>query len=283
MSRGGPAAEFLRGALCPLRGFLFILARPAFWPWAFAPFFLSLLLYAGLLWGGWRVVHPWLSENYFTGDGYWAVLGGLLAVVYWAGLLLVSAIFFIPLSALIASPFNEVLSEKTERALGAAPPDSGGAGGISGLIRGAVAGMAGEARRGATMLGLSAGALTLNLIPPPAGQTLAAGVSVLIAMLYLALEYTSASMDRRGYSWSRKRAYLAAHRARTFGFGASAFLILMTPFLNVLFIPAAAVAGTILFVETEGRRAAPPAGEKNGAGGKSPEPPPLPERSGPAT
>ena len=56
-------------------------------------------------------------------------------------------------------------------------------------------------------------------------------------------------MDRRLYSYAQRGEFQRRNRARTLGLGSMAFLIMLVPVLNALFIPVSAVAGTLLFCD----------------------------------
>jgi CysZ protein len=68
----------------------------------------------------------------------------------------------------------------------------------------------------------------------------------------MSLQFTAYSMDRRFYTVAQRKAFQRHHRARTLGLGSMAFALMLVPVVNALFIPVAAVAGTMLFCDAAG-------------------------------
>lgn len=246
-------AQFARGFSDPWRALGFLFRTPSLWPLAIMPFVIGLLVYAGSIWAGWHFMSGWLEGSFFDqGEGWsetgWQFLGYLIAILFWIVMLLAVTFLFVPLSTLIANPFNDLLSEKTERLYRGAEVNAPFT--LAALWRSLHTGLAGEIRRFISVTFLLIAAFALNLIPV-AGQALYTIASTMITINFLSLEYTSFSMDRRLYTWDQKKRFLRGHRARSWGFGAMAMLILMVPLVNAFFIPISAIAGTMLFCDTE--------------------------------
>lgn len=240
---------FKDGLGYPFRGFRFLLRHPRLWPLAALPFLLCAGLYVLLIWLGWSWIGGWIEGALVEREGWWwRWLGYLLYVVFWIVALGLSVLAYVPIAAIIASPFNDLLSEKTEKLYQGIELDEPFS--IKLLIRSLRVGLVGEVKRSLTLAVLLILALSLNLIPG-VGQIAATVASTTFTVYYLSLEFTSFSMDRRLYTWERKRAFLKRFRARSVGFGAAMFLILMVPLVNAFFIPISAVAGTLLFCDTE--------------------------------
>jgi uncharacterized protein involved in cysteine biosynthesis len=110
-------------------------------------------------------------------------------------------------------------------------------------------GLASSLRLMLLMLGLLACVLPLHLIPVY-GSLAATLASAAITIWFLSLQFTAYSMDRRFYSYAQRKDFLRENRARSVGLGTMAFLVMMVPVLNALFIPVSAVAGTLLFCDT---------------------------------
>lgn len=245
----GSLAAFRIGISYPWRGFAFLARRPLLLPLAAFPFVLSLLFYILLFGLGWTYAGAPLTEGMRGSEGIWSkILGYFLVFLFWLVALVVSVFAFAPLAALISSPFNDVLSEKTERIYQGIESEE--AFSIRQLLRGLKIGLVGEIRRALTLGLLLLFAFSLNIIPG-FGQAMAAVASASFTILYLSLEFTSFSMDRRYFRWEQKRGFLRRYRARTIGFGTMSFFIMAIPLVNALFIPILAVAGTMLFCDTE--------------------------------
>lgn len=245
--------RFVSGLMDPWRGLGFLVRNPPLWPLAVLPFIIGIVIYAGSIWAGWHLMSAWLTEAFFDENTAWKAVGYLLAILFWILILLAAALLFIPISSLIANPFNDLLSEKTERIYRGVEVNAPFT--LASLLRSLRTGLSGEIRRFITVSLMLVGALALNLIPV-IGQILYTAASSLITINFLSLEYTSFSMDRRLYQWDQKKQFLRDHRARAWGFGAMGMLILMVPVINAFFIPVSAVAGTLLFCDTELEEAA---------------------------
>jgi len=230
------------------RGVRFLAGHPRLWAWAAFPFVLSLVFYALVLYFGWSWVGEWIDSTFADREGMWRGVEYLLIGVFWILALVLVAFAFVPFAALISSPFNDLLSEKVEKLYLGASVDEPFT--LKNLIRALVVGLRGEILRFATLSGLLIFAFCFNFIPV-FGQMIAGGLSTFFTIRYLSLEFTSFSMDRRYYDWRGKQDYLRRFRARSMGFGTMAFLVMLVPLVNALFIPVSAVAGTLLFCDTE--------------------------------
>lgn len=88
--------------------------------------------------------------------------------------------------------------------------------------------------------------LPLHLIPG-AGSVAWSFLSGSWTLLFLTAEHLGTPMARHLYSFGQVRKALQARWALALGFGLSVSLLLWVPLLNILLLPAAAVAGTLLF------------------------------------
>lgn len=247
-STGHAATGFMRGVGDVWRGAGLILGHPRLWLWIVIPFALNVALFTLLVWGTWHYIHGWVF-GYFFASGFWLkVLGWIVSVLVWLILAVLVIFLFVPIGALIASPFNDILSEKTEVILTGSTVDESFS--LKSLARGIVVGARASLRLTFVTLALLVPLLLLNFIPV-IGQVLYAVLSAAVTIRFLALEFTSYSMDRRYYDWRRRDAFLRRNRARTIGLGTMAWALMLVPVVNALFIPVSAVAGTILFCETE--------------------------------
>jgi CysZ protein len=190
----------------------------------------------------------WLHDQIFSSGGFWlTMLGWLLGVLFWALLALAVVFCFVPMATFIATPFNDILSEKVERLYTGSSVDAFSA---RGFVRALAIGLHSSLRIMLLTFGLLACAMLLNLIPG-IGPALAAAASAAITIRFLALQFTAYSMDRRLFTYAQRREFLRRNRARTIGLGSMAFLVMLVPVLNALFIPVSAVAGTLLFCDTQ--------------------------------
>lgn len=241
-------ADFFEGAHDVWRGAGFLLARPALWIWALIPFVLNIIFFTLLAWGTWHFAGSWIHAHFFSGHGLWLnILGWVLGVLFWIGFGLLVFFLFVPLASLVASPFNDVLSEKVERLYAGERIEQGFS--LGRLVRSIATGLHSTLRLALVSTVLLVAALPLGLLPPPLGPALWSAASAAITIRFIALQFTAYSMDRRIYTYRQRRDFLRRNRARTIGLGTMAFAVMLVPGLNALFIPVSAVAGTLLFCD----------------------------------
>jgi CysZ protein len=199
----------------------------------------------------WHFVHPWLDHAFFASQNRWmGFLGWLLGVILWLALFGLVLFSFVPMATLIASPFNDILSEKVERIYAGLTVRERFS--WRDMARAIAIGLHASLRLTLATLLLLGCALLLHVIPA-IGSVLATALSAAITIRFLSLQFTAYSMDRRFYSYAQRRDFLRRHRARTLGLGTMAFLVMMVPVVNALFIPISAIAGTLLFCDTQPR------------------------------
>jgi CysZ protein len=246
----GRLTKFASGVSCLFRGLADLATCPGMWPWALLPLVLNLLVFSLVL-----VAAVWAAAHYASGlsESGWGVLWGSLAgLAAFALVLLLSFFTFGLVAPVLAAPFNEMLSQQAERRLTGSTGELKDRPLATELLRAAWS---------ATKLFLLEVAVVfpalLLLLIPFAGVVLFA----IPAGLFIALAYLDYPLDRRKLGVRQKLAFCRRHAAEVMGFGLTAYLVMMVPFLNVLMIPVAAVAGARLFVDLtreEARRGYPP-------------------------
>ena len=90
--------------------------------------------------------------------------------------------------------------------------------------------------------------LPLNLIPV-AGTVIWVGLGAWLS----AFDYLDFPLARHRYPWKQRWAFLRRHFGASLGFGLGVFGLLLIPFLNLLILPAATVAATLLYVDAASR------------------------------
>jgi len=70
-----------------------------------------------------------------------------------------------------------------------------------------------------------------------------------ISSYMYAFEYLGYPMDRRRLSFSAKRSFIRSNIRSAMGFGLGNLALSSIPVVNLLFIPAAVVGGTLLYLE----------------------------------
>jgi CysZ protein len=230
-----------------VHGARFLLSHRVLWKFAIAPSVIGTVLFAG----------AYAALYHFGGsfagahqDGPWYIrtLVGALFVLAAVGAAVVLLFLFAKIASAIASPFNDLISDKTEQLVSdryVETPFSSIA-----LMKNSARAI----RHSFKLLAIQAAVLAcsfLLLLVPLAGAFLFPVAGALLSSFLMAFEYLGYSMDRRGYTWNEKKAFLRAHRSPALGFGLGCVATTTIPFVNLLFIPIAAVGGTLLFLELE--------------------------------
>lgn len=238
-----PVRRFLRGAGFLFSGFATLLATPGTKRLAVLPIAASVLVFAALGAGG-----VWLAARLGSAmaDGawgtFWAWVTGVVALAAFAVFWLFAFGMF---TALVAAPFNELISQRVELALtGSTGEVADGRGVSAGMLRAALA--AGKLL--AAELAVMLPALVLLFIP-----VLGVALYGAPACFFLALGHLDRPLDRRRLGLRRKLSFCWANLPETLGFGAAAYLGMMVPLFNLLTIPAAAAGATRLYLDLEAR------------------------------
>ena len=231
-----------------LRGFRFLNAHPGLWGWVIAPAVVTLLLLVAAIWGVVAAATPLVA--WVTGWLPASIEGGASGLVW---LLVIVALgfgallVFVAVAGVVAGPFNELLSAAVERTLtGVAGPRFS----LPGFLRDAATGLLHGLRRLVVFL---LGAVVLFAISfiPVIGTIAAPVIGFWLAARGAAYDSYDAVLARRGLSYQAKLAYLAQHRARSFGLGAAVAGLLVIPGVNLIAFGLGATGATLAVHELE--------------------------------
>lgn len=233
--------RFAQGLVLSIRGGVLLWRTPALRRLAIVPLILNIILYI--------VTISLFIQYYETGFGllitrpeawYWLigyyVLRGL-AFVAAIGVFLFSFVF---IGRALATPFLDILSERTEDVLHGTPINRPFHLGrwLAAILR--------SLGHTLVMLFVLAVAFPLSFVPV-IGQAAWLG----LGWLLLVYDFTSFALDRRQLSLRKKWQRILSDRAGSFGFGAALFMLLAIPVVNLFGLSVAAVSGTLLVCEQE--------------------------------
>ena len=228
--------EFGDGFTSPLRVLGLLLEHPNLLVLFILPMILTLIFIASAIYavliGAWTasqtLFQSWFGSTFSIGSGILATLAGLLLAYF----LLISLNLIIQL---IASPFNDILAEGTEKALGESiPPFS-----ISHLIRVFFL----DLRKTLLNLGFTVIFLVIGLFP-------FMGIfSVLGLALVQTLSFVSYPQSRRNQGVLDSLRWIQMNPVRALGFGLASLLLFSIPVMNLFALPVSVMAGTLIYLK----------------------------------
>ncbi|MBV1914493.1 MAG: sulfate transporter CysZ [Pseudomonadales bacterium] len=238
------AGGFVTGAGYLFKGFK-MLSQPGLRRFIVVPLTLNVVLFSLLIWQGFG----WIDQAVAYGLSWIPDWLSFLSWVMWPLLFLTMMIFvfytFSIVANLIASPFNGLLSEKTETQF--LPPATNSSLGITGILALVPHSLSREASKLLYFLPRALVLLVLTLIP---GINLfAIPAWYLFSAWFLAIQYCDYPTDNHNISVPELRALLGKKRLCSFGFGSITLLFTMIPIVNLVVIPAAVIGATLFWME----------------------------------
>jgi len=153
---------------------------------------------------------------------------------------LVAVYGFVSVTSVVGQPFFEHLSHAVDDGLGAVTP-----GPEWPWWRNAVRGIGEGLRISLVTVPVSVLVVLCGLVPV-IGTAVGWVVGALVGGWFVALEFSAIPFERRGLLLRDRRRILGAHRARTLGFGAMAFVMAVVAPVAVVMMPSAVAGGTLL-------------------------------------
>ncbi len=211
---------------------------------------LGVLVALSLYYGGPLLERFWPAPEAAAGWRAW-LGGGAHGLARWVltGLLLLlsGAVFFFG-SSVIAEPFVDFLSEGTEREVGVERASEGFA--VGRWLRDTALVLIDVTVDLGLLLVLQALLLVLHFVPG-LGQVLHLVLGWLTNAAFAGNSVASMPLCRRGLHGFRRWRLFGAHRARLLGLGVGVMLVLLVPLAQLLTLPLAVIAGTLVVVDLE--------------------------------
>jgi CysZ protein len=251
------SSGLLAGPSVLRRGFALLWRERSLWPIAALPFFVNVAAFglaiaafvANLdaiaapiqraldvgepaVWYGWLWVGPLL------------VLALAVKSLLFVALAVAIYFLFTVIGALVAAPFLDVLSERVERIVAGQAPSARS---FAETLRMAGRSVIEEGKRTAFFLAVQAAILVFGLVPGV--QPVAAAASLAFTALFLPLDFTAYSLDRRGVPFRARRRWIWTHKLEMLGFGGSGLALFFVPGLSFLCLPWLVTSGTLLVLE----------------------------------
>jgi CysZ protein len=236
--------RFSTGFFSLWQAFRFLLANPSLLKYVAIPFVINVLVFSATLYWGVDLFNGMVGEYLGPQDvWYWQVIAVIVKVI--AGLVTAVVVFFAftVVGNLIASPFNDVLSERTEQLLTGQRNDAPFSLKIFMADMWRVLGD--EVRKMTIFVVLMIFLVLFNFVPV-AGPPVYGFFSVVLTLFFLVVEYTGYVFSRKHLGFSDQRRFILGNFMASVGFGLAVMCMLLIPFVQFITIPIAVIAATRL-------------------------------------
>jgi CysZ protein len=240
--------RLLEGLFLPFRAAWFILKHHRLWLFIIVPAIINIGLFGGALYMfltnadtivDWIWMEP-IFENWpeWIRLGLWYLLLSVVCLLSFVA----AYVFILLVAGIVASPFNDFLSDHAERRMLETDELPEREESIVWTILRSI---------GSSLFVLGsycvvmAPILLLNLVPA-LGQVAATILGAGVSSLFLTMEFTEAPLDRRGRGLRERFELIEGNRDIALGFGLGTSFLMWIPVFNLLTVPFAVVGGTIL-------------------------------------
>jgi len=248
LGEGPMWSRLLHGFWLPFRAIKFLYDRRTLWPLMIIPALINIGMFGGILYLLWTNIGMiieliWLEPVVDAWYDWllkiaWYGLVGLVAVLSVGA----AYAFVLLASGIVASPFNDRLSERVETImLDRDEPPVRDDSMLWGIVRTIASSI------------FIFGSYCVVMIPilllyfvPPIGQIAATVLGAGVNALFLTVEFTDAPLDRRGRGLRQKFELIEGNRDIAIGFGLGCSILFWFPLFNLLILPYAVVGGTAL-------------------------------------
>ncbi len=242
-----PVAGFARGFGYPLRAAKLFRQKPGLLRYLAIPFIINLLVFTVTVYFGLDVFQG-ILESYAPSTDVW--YGAVLYYLAWTVTLLLTTVVvffsFTVIGNLIASPFNELLSEQTEILVsGVEVNDRFSLARFWKESRNAVVV---EIKKMAVFVICMALLFGINFIPG-IGSLFYAVLAPVFTLFFLVVEYMAFVLMRKQLTFSQQRRYIFKHPILMLGYACGVFSMLAIPFVQFFCIPLAVVGATLLWCD----------------------------------
>lgn len=242
--------NFSRGFFAPFRSARILRDNPRLIQYILIPFLINALVFSGAVYLGLGFFDSTVIGYIPQGDAwYWSVLYWLLWVI--AVLLTAVLVFFsfTVVGNLLASPFNDLLSERTEEVLSGVSNDEPFV--LSRFLNDALRTVLMEAKKMWIFVVIMVLILPLNLVPG-VGNSVYTVLAISLTLFFLCFEYLGFVLVRKRQFFRDQKNYIFARKFLMLGFSCGVMTLLAIPFAQLLCIPLAVIGITRLWCEEEG-------------------------------
>lgn len=242
--------NFSRGFFAPFRSVRILRGHPRLVQYILIPFLINTIVFSATVYLGLDLFGSTVVEYIPQGEAwYWSVLYWLLWVV--AVLLTAVLVFFsfTVIGNLLASPFNDLLSERTEEVLSGKTNDEEFS--VGRFFQDALQTILMEAKKMWVFVAVMILILPLNLLPG-IGNSIYTVLAVSLTLFFLCFEYLGFVLVRKRQFFREQKNYIFARKFLMLGFSTGVMALLAIPFFQLFCIPLAVIGATRLWCEEEG-------------------------------
>jgi uncharacterized protein involved in cysteine biosynthesis len=247
--RRGPAAV-VEGLTAPLRGFAYMVGRPALWPYGIWPIILNVLITAGVLVGlvfGLMAASDRL-KGYFSGSWFANILawGSRAALFFFAAA--AATVLWFGLQGVLCDFFYLRLARRVELDVGLPAGELHEIPLLHDLADTLVSLL--------LLVAVNLALLCLYCVPV-LGWVLAPVCGFLFTCWIFGLDFLRFPLVLRGLRRAQRRAVCREHLGQTLGVGAVVFACNLLPIINAILLTGAVVGGVLLHRDLRAGRAGP--------------------------
>ena len=163
-------------------------------------------------------------------------------------MLVLGYVAFFIMQTILSSPFNDILTERVEMlAIGKEPPPFT----FARLARSVALTLLHTLVKLSIYIFFMVPLILIGWVIPVVGPIISSVGGFIITAYFVSYDQMDFAMARREYTFGHKVRTVTKNLSLTFGFGGSMAAILFVPVVGILFIPLAAVGGTLLFCDLE--------------------------------
>ncbi|MDY0189425.1 MAG: sulfate transporter CysZ [Desulfuromonas sp.] len=245
----GSIRGFVGGFFSVWEAFHFVLKNPSLYKYVAIPLVINIVVFSAAIYWGFDLFSSLTGQYLSAHDAwFWQVLVAVVKFIAAVITLVVVFFAFTVVGNLIAAPFNDVLSERTEQLLTGNlvnEPFS-----LAQFAKDIGRVMLDEVRKMSIFIILMLVALLFNFLPG-VGSMIYAVLSVGLTLYFLIIEYTGYVFGRKHLGFKDQRRFVANNRLGALGFALAVMCMLFIPFVQFLTIPIAVVAATQLCCSKE--------------------------------
>ena len=237
------------GLATPFRAISFLFSNLKLVRYFLIPLSINIVIFGLGTWAFFHYFGELLNALFNTPEVWYQYIIYYFAATVLGLLFAVALVFgFTAVGNLIASPFNDVLSERTEEIRTGKNIDEPFS--FKVLMGDAQTAVGNELRKIGLLILIQVTLLIINFVPI-VGTVIYAICSPLSVIFFLAYEYMDFSLSRKRLRFGEKWRLIFDHKGACFGMGATFFFTTVIPFVNFFVMPVAVISATLLYVQIQ--------------------------------